>query len=92
MGVKPPIDFTVLKKEELDQLTQVFASGAFLSAGLKGMREHARTQILNTPLKDLLNRDKEKGGLLGFGILPVNPIIGRRARPKGGVEVEHNEQ
>ncbi len=90
LGTK--IDFTVLKKEDLDQLSQVFTSGAFLSAGLKGLRQHAREKVLKTPLGEILNRDQEKGGLFGFGILPVKPIMARGSRSKGGVEDEHSEQ
>lgn len=88
LGTK--IDFTTLKKEELEQLSKVLTSGELLPILLKGLRKHARSEIMDKPLGELLNRSEEKGGLLGFGILPIKSSIFNREKTRGGTATERS--
>lgn len=74
------IDFSRMKKEDLEVLMKVLGEpAALIQLGLKGLRTKAREELLNRPLKEFLNSDvkKRRGGPLGFGILPR--ILGEKA-------------
>lgn len=67
------IDFTRLIKTDLEALYEFVSNSSNLIAlGVKSLRGKVRKDLLERPLKDLLEvpEDGEDGGPLGLGILP----------------------
>jgi len=79
LSLEDTIDFTKLTKEDLERLVKVVEDPSrLIQTGVKQLREKARREILERPLKELmdkpfieglLERDADKGPL-GLGILP----------------------
>lgn len=77
---KDKLDFTKMSKEDLEKLVALLKDPSHLiKAGIKTLRLKARQEIVEKPLKDILEKpfleeilsgEKGKEGPLGLGILP----------------------
>ena len=80
------IDFTKLNKDDLEQFWEFMShSPNLISLGVKTLRGAVRRDLLEKPLKELLDvpENEEKGGPLGFGLLPRAQARIRGLREKG---------
>lgn len=83
LGLEDSVDFTGMRKEDLERLLEVFVDPArLIQTGIKQLRSKARREILERPLKDLMDKPFLEGflterdkGPLGLGLLPR--ILGR---------------
>jgi len=75
--LKIEVDWTRLSKEDLDSVVKVLGDpGKLVQLGVKAIRNKAKEEWLNRPLREVLENleglHKEKRrGPLGFGILPA---------------------
>ena len=88
LGLEETVDFSKMTKEDLEKLVDYFSDPAnMLRTAIKNMRGRAKRELLERPLKDLLEADligiilgkrERKGGLFGFGIL--DRVLGEESK------------
>ena len=67
------IDFTKLNKDDLERLWEFMShSPNMISLGVKRLRGDVRRDLLEKPLKEILDTPEngEQGGPLGLGLIP----------------------
>lgn len=80
------VDFSKMSKEDLENLTNMLDEPGYLvQRGIKRFRKKATKEILERPLKELLDKSivddlkAGKGGPFGFGLLPsVLKVVNKR--------------
>jgi hypothetical protein len=93
------IDWSKLKKEDLEKLHSLLSDPmALINMAGKIGREKLRS-VIDRPLRDFIERpiveeisdkigSRQGGGLFGFGVLPFNPLFRRGQKEGQGSERE----
>lgn len=76
LDLEDEIDFTRMTKEDLEKLVTALDPARLIQTGIKQLRSKARRDLLERPLKDLLDKPflerlvERDEGFLGLGFLP----------------------
>ena len=76
LDLEDEIDFTRMTKEDLERLVTALDPARLIQTGIKQLRSKARRDLLERPLKDLLDKPflerfiERDEGFLGLGFLP----------------------
>ena len=76
LDLEDEVDFTRMTKEDLERLVTALDPARLIQTGIKQLRSKARRDLLERPLKDLLDKPflerivEREEGFFGLGILP----------------------